>query len=60
MTVPDQHRPRRLDLLPPPPDTDDPALPTRAERVLVVCGLWVVPILNTCLLATVLVLLLRG
>jgi hypothetical protein len=59
--TPEPARPRRLDLLPPPPDTTpDPALPTTAERALVILGLWVVPILNTVLLAAVLVILLRG
>jgi hypothetical protein len=59
MSVPAPHRPRRLDLLPPPPDPD-PAVPSTTERLLVIGGLWALPLLNLALLAVVLVLLLRG
>ena len=60
MSDPNPARPRRLDLLPPAPDTtDDADLPTNAERILVVCGLWVVPLFNTALLTYVLLILLR-
>jgi hypothetical protein len=51
-------RPSRLDLLPPTPDTD-PALPTMGEKLIVLGGLWALPILNTLLLVAVLIVLLR-
>jgi hypothetical protein len=47
---------RRLDLLPPTPDTD-PAAPTLGERVIVLGGLWALPLVNTMLLIVIIVLL---
>jgi hypothetical protein len=60
MTAPDQHRPRRLDLLAPADTTPDPAVPSTAERLLVIGGLWALPLVNLCLLTTILLLLLWG